>query len=55
MCQGCVVRTCASFHGVENCGHCPDYPCLLIERFVSTETDARTQLELEREKISISA
>ncbi len=55
MCQGCVVRTCASSHGVENCGHCPDYPCLLIERFVSTETDARTQLELEREKISISA
>jgi hypothetical protein len=55
MCQGCLVRSCALTRSIENCGHCPDYPCLLIERFVSTETDARTALELERARISISA
>lgn len=55
MCQGCRVRACATTRLLENCAHCPDYPCLLIERFVSTETDARTQLELERARISIIA
>lgn len=52
MCQGCQIRDCASQQMVKNCAHCIQYPCLLIRRFVSTETDARTSLELERELIS---
>ena len=54
MCKGCQIRACASKRPISNCAHCPQYPCLSIKRFVATETDARTQLELERAKISLS-
>jgi len=53
MCQGCPIRACASSRKLNSCAECPDYPCLLIERFVPIETDARTQLELERQKVLI--
>jgi hypothetical protein len=55
MCQGCQLRACASSRLVENCAHCRDFPCNLIERFVPIETDARTALELERERILVKA
>ncbi|MBN1288740.1 MAG: DUF3795 domain-containing protein [Actinobacteria bacterium] len=41
-CRGCTpsspcahgVRQCADEKGLENCGHCPDYPCgLVIQMF----------------------
>jgi len=52
MYQDCQIQDCASQQMVKNCAHCIQYPCLLIRRFVSTETDARTKLELERNLIS---
>ena len=55
MCQACRVRACAAQRAVENCAHCPAYPCNLIERFVPIETDARGALELERERILVKA
>ncbi|MEL7636453.1 MAG: DUF3795 domain-containing protein [Chloroflexi bacterium] len=55
MCMGCQIRQCASKRPISNCAHCIEYPCLLIMRFVSTETDARAALELERAQISINA
>ena len=53
MCQGCKIRACASSKSINSCAECPEYPCLLIERFVPIETDARTQLELERQKVLV--
>ena len=55
MCRGCRVRACAVTRPIENCAHCVEYPCRLIERFISTETDARLQLEMERARIPLIA
>lgn len=55
MCQGCQVRACAALRSVENCGHCVDFPCKLIDRFVPIETDARVVLGLERERVLVGA
>lgn len=50
MCQACALRKCASSRVRQTCAECAEFPCSLIDRFVSIETDARAVLEMEREK-----
>ena len=45
MCRACALRECASNRVRQTCAECPDFPCNLINRYVSIETDARCQLQ----------
>ena len=51
MCQECALRKCASNRVRLTCAECPDFPCSLIDRYVSIETDARCQLQLWHERL----
>ncbi len=52
MCQTCALRSCAESRVRQTCAECPDFPCSLIERYVSIETDARSQLQLWHERLT---
>ncbi len=44
-CLECTVRECALERGVENCGHCDEFPCAELEKPWSMSVDAKTTLE----------
>jgi hypothetical protein len=44
----CKVRPCAEVRGVKTCAHCSDYRCQVLDRFLSDEPIARTNLEAIR-------
>jgi len=52
MCQACSLRACASGRVRQTCAECPDFPCSLIDRYVSVDTDARSQLQLWHERLN---
>ena len=45
MCGGCEIRICAGGKGVENCGHCSQYPCNYIDTYVPAGSDNRIRLD----------
>jgi len=44
-CSVCEISNCAVEKGVENCGHCGEYACEIIEKFFEMVPDARTLLD----------
>lgn len=47
-CAQCEISSCGLARRVANCGHCTDYPCEKLERFLRTVPAARPVLEGER-------
>jgi len=45
----CKIRPCADARGLETCARCSDYPCVELQRFLSTEQAAKDNLERVRE------
>jgi hypothetical protein len=41
----CKIRRCARDRGVETCGHCPDYPCGLLEETFRRSPEAKAVLD----------
>ena len=41
----CKIRRCARDRGVETCGHCPDYPCRLLEETFRRSPQAKAVLD----------
>jgi len=44
-CSTCQVRKCARERGVENCAHCDEYACEKLEKFSTSDPDARKWLD----------
>lgn len=49
-CKNCQIRKCASQRGVENCAHCDEYACEKLEKFFTTDPEARKRLEQIKSK-----
>lgn len=49
--QGCKYKECASAHGVEHCGQCPEYPCAKSDD--GRNIDERHMREKFREEFNI--
>lgn len=46
--RNCKVRQCASDRGVENCAHCKEYACSILEKVWSYVSDNEAKKNLER-------
>ncbi len=46
-CTKCEVRLCGIRHGVETCGHCPEYPCDTYNKFMEQVNDETVRARLE--------
>jgi hypothetical protein len=44
-CRNCEIRKCASIRKVENCAHCSDYACGILERHFLLDPGAKNRLE----------
>jgi len=44
-CAECEMRACALARGVENCGHCDEYPCDRVAGFFAVVPDAKVVLD----------
>jgi hypothetical protein len=44
-CRKCQIRKCARQKAVESCAYCDGYACESLERFFSTEPDAKKRLD----------
>lgn len=51
-CFDCDIRACAMALNVANCGHCADYGCEKIERFLGFVPPARATLDAIRASLS---
>jgi hypothetical protein len=49
--RNCRVRKCARLKGFENCAHCGDYVCEIIEEFLAKEPDAKARLDAIRREL----
>ena len=47
----CKIRKCAKSKGLQNCAHCPQYPCQDLLDFFNMATEAKTNLEKIRKSI----
>jgi hypothetical protein len=43
--HNCYMRKCARQKNFENCAYCDDYPCEELEKFFTTDQDARKRLD----------
>ncbi|MBN2379956.1 DUF3795 domain-containing protein [candidate division WOR-3 bacterium] len=50
-CDECGVRKCASARDVENCAHCENYPCEVLEAFLKMAPRAKANLEEIRKNL----
>ena len=48
-CNVCEIRKCCLEKGYENCAHCPDYSCDILEGFLNNVPEARIVLDEIRE------
>lgn len=44
----CEIRKCARQKGVENCAHCDEYACEILQALFSTDPSAKTRLDVVR-------
>ena len=44
-CLTCKIRACAIVRGIENCGHCPNYPCTDLNEVFHYAPEARERLD----------
>lgn len=44
MCGDCEIRKCAQNKDVDNCGVCSIYPCVIVEKRLSVDSDCRVRL-----------
>ena len=44
-CDICEIRTCGVDRGLENCGHCMDYPCERLNHFFGMVPAAKDRLD----------
>ena len=49
-CKTCVIRKCAKKKGIENCGHCREYPCKELAAFFETDQGAKARLDEVRSR-----
>lgn len=45
-CSDCKYRSCARSKGLENCGHCPDYPCEELKEFFQWVPESKVVLDI---------
>jgi len=50
-CASCPIRSCARQKGLHSCAGCNEYACANLERFFSTEPDARKRLDEVRSQL----
>jgi len=50
-CNKCEIRKCCLDKGYENCAHCPDYSCDLLDGLLANIPEARIVLDEVRETI----
>ncbi len=50
-CKICEIRKCGKGKKVENCAHCVDYPCELLNKFLAQVPKAKNNLEEVRKTI----
>ena len=50
-CAVCSIRACAQNRGVKNCGHCDEYCCEELGKFLQVAPNARKTLERIRQEI----
>jgi hypothetical protein len=50
-CRECKIRACAVVRGVENCGHCPNYPCANLDAVFRYASEARERLDKIRRSL----
>jgi len=43
--KDCKIRKCARDKGVENCAHCGEYACEILEEFFATDPEAKASLD----------
>lgn len=51
-CSDCAARACAIDKGLENCGHCDDYPCDNLTRVFEMVPEAKAKLDEVRAGLS---
>ena len=44
-CRDCKIRVCAVVRGIENCSHCPNYPCGRLDEVFRYAPEARKRLD----------
>jgi len=44
-CKKCEIRKCARDKKIENCAHCDEYACEKLEKFFTTDRDAKKRLD----------
>jgi len=44
-CKVCEIRNCGMEKGMENCGHCGDYPCDKLDMVFGAVPDAKERLD----------
>jgi hypothetical protein len=44
-CLNCEIRKCARLKNLENCAHCSEYSCKILEEFLQHDPDARNRLD----------
>ena len=44
-CSKCQIRKCAREKSIENCAHCNEYACEKLEKFFTTDPQARKRLD----------
>ncbi len=50
-CGACAVRSCAIEHKVENCAHCSDYACELLDSYFERAPELRETLDAIRQAL----
>lgn len=51
-CLSCEIRKCAGSRNIENCAHCADYACDMLEKFLEKEPQAKLRLDKIKNQIS---
>lgn len=49
--KSCHIRKCAKKRRVENCAHCDEYACEKLEKFFTTDSDAKERLDEIRSRL----
>lgn len=44
-CSTCQIRKCAREKGIESCAHCNGYACERLEKFFTTDPEAKKRLD----------
>ena len=53
-CECCEIRNCASQKNIENCAHCNNYACGILEKLLQQEPGAKIRLDKLRHLINSS-